>query len=146
MTTLAYRDGVLAGDSLITSDGKRVGSMTKIARRSDGALCGVAGCASHIRAVLAWFLDGETPDDRPVIKDGDASFIIVRANGKVESHDERGFSDDTAPFHALGSGRDVAMGAMATGSTAIDAVKIAAKIDLCTGGPIRWVARKGKRK
>lgn len=146
MTTIAYRDGVMAGDSLITSDNVRCGYMRKIARRDDGALCGVCGSASLLRAILAWFLSGEPADGRPQITDNDACFIIVRTNGRVESHDQRGFSDDTAPFFALGSGRELAMGAMAAGATAIEAVRAAAKLDIRTGGTVSHVVGKQKKR
>jgi hypothetical protein len=145
LTTIAYRDGILAADSLVTSDGIRTSTIVKLARREkDGTLFGACGRASLIRAAREWFLRGEPPEDRIKIKDNEAQFIIVRPNNDVETWDESGSSDDAAPFHALGSGRDIALGAMAAGASAIEAVRIAAKFDTGTGGPIRHVARKAR--
>lgn len=39
--------------------------------------------------------------------------------------------------YAIGSGEEYAMGAMLAGCSALEAVKIAAKLDVYTGGPVR---------
>jgi len=52
MTTIAFRDGVMASDSCITSDDMQVASSCKVFRTSAGALVGQAGDAD-CRAVFA---------------------------------------------------------------------------------------------
>lgn len=42
-------------------------------------------------------------------------------------------------FHAIGSGRDFAIAAMACGKTALQAVEIACQFDTNTGGEVDWV-------
>lgn len=135
MTTIAYRDGVMAADSLSTSDGIAMGTVAKAIRREDGAMCGAAGSTSLIRALLAWFENGEG-GDKPDLKDNGAQALIIRPTGSTEWHDEFGFHVISAPFFAIGSGRDVALGAMAAGASAEEAVEHAIRFDINSGGPI----------
>ncbi len=52
--------------------------------------------------------------------------------------------DEWAPFYAEGSGRAFAMGAMAVANTtAIDAVRIAARFDNYTSAPLEWISTDG---
>lgn len=45
-------------------------------------------------------------------------------------------------FYAIGSGREYAMAAMALGKSAKEAVELAARLDVNTGGDIDWVVLK----
>lgn len=73
----------------------------------------------------------------PTSDDNGAYMMLI---GKRRSHLIS--SDDMCPIvirepYAIGSGSDFAMGAMLAGKSAKDAVKIAAKLDCYTGGPIK---------
>jgi ATP-dependent HslUV protease subunit HslV len=142
MTTIAYREGVIAGDTNVHSSGTLVGTMWKIGRRADGALIGAAGAASHIRAWLEWFQEGEG-GIRPQVKENEAQAVIVRPNGQIEWHDDVGHHCIEASFFAIGSGRDIAIGAMAMGATPAEAVDVARSHDVHTGGKIVSLSRAG---
>lgn len=136
MTTIAYRDGVLAADSLVTLGSTKVhGSYQKI-RRIGEYLVGTAGSVASCQAFVDWLRSGD--DSHPPPK-GEYNALIVDPRGRVREIENgsvlpvpRG-----AKFFAIGSGSPYALAAMYAGATAIDAVKIAAKIDTSTGLPVK---------
>jgi 20S proteasome alpha/beta subunit len=138
MTTIAYRDGALAADRLITSSGVRDSKTTKLFQRGDGALIACAGNAFLSAAYCRWFLDGEN-GERPslgVDANDNAGGIIVRPDGVVETFDRHGWITVDCEFLAMGSGRESALGAMVMGADARRAVEVAAEIDIYTGTEI----------
>jgi len=115
-----------------TKYGSVVGhEVTKIGRRDDGALCGTAGTSSIAAAFRRWFLAGET-EARPSLGDEkeDIHALVVRPNGDVEIHDRMGWTKAEGKFHAIGSGAEIAFGALAMGATAEQAVRIAAQFGI----------------
>lgn len=133
MTTVAYRAGVLAADSLCTGAYKH--PMKKL-YPIDGGFVGVAGSLSTSLLVVDWLQGGDKPD---LSNDSDFEALIIR-DGKVFYLDN-GLREIPlqGPYHAVGSGMDYAMGAMAMGATAEEAVKVARKFDNKTGGAIKKV-------
>lgn len=136
MTTIAYREGVLAADSLVTLGSTKVhGSYQKI-RRIGGFLIGTAGSVAACQSFIDWVKAGDDEDPPPK---GEYNALIVDPRGKVREIENgsvlpvpRG-----AKFFAIGSGAPYALAAMYAGASAIDAVKIAAKIDTSTGLPVK---------
>lgn len=132
MTTIAYRDGALAADRATKMGAVQAYQTAKINQREDGAMIGGCGIGSVSAAFRRWFMDGEA-GDRPslgVTDDDDAQLIVVRPNGVVEIHDRHGWAEISGPFFALGSGFEVALGAMAMGASAERAVQIAAEFGI----------------
>jgi 20S proteasome alpha/beta subunit len=129
LTVIAYRAGIIAADRATTIGGVRGWETTKIARRDDGTLVGCCGMSTVADGARRWVLAGEV-DPKPSIgstDDDDAQFVIVRPNGNVEIHDRLGWQIAEGPFFALGSGFQLALGAMAHGASAEEAVRIAAR-------------------
>lgn len=147
MTIIAYRNGIMASDSLVTERGLRVGMVRKIARTADGCLVGGVGSMALNAAFQAWahahlaaclrcdegfrpFVPAAwgdqftgvvvTPDVRMLIVDQAQHLAVMEAD-----------------FHAEGSGQAIALGAMAHGATAEEAVAIAIRLDTACGGPIQ---------
>lgn len=141
MTTIAYRDGVLAADSQATAGGKFEGSVVKIAKRGQ-CLAAVCGLAPQARAFLDWFRAGMT-GDCPYLGDKDdcAWGFIYTPTNRVLWFKPGGPEDFHSPIHSTGSGAEIALGAMHAGATPQEAVAIAAKIDIHTGGQIRVLSR-----
>ena len=144
MTTVAYKDGIMAFDSRVTSDYSHIGYMTK-GRKTSKFLVSTCGSVEEGEMFMDWIAGGGITADRKLFgldKDLD-NFIgmCVNKSGKVFIYESKlyPFVID-APFHAIGSGADFAIGAMAAGKSATDAVKIAAKFDLATGGAIRTIS------
>lgn len=142
MTTIAYRDGVLAADSLITENGSRWGAATKIVREGR-ILAGASGSTALCQRFLAWVSGGRS-GECPAMKDGDekATGVVFPGGRIVVEYDTNARPIRlSAPFYASGSGREFAVGAMATGADAESAVRIAAKYDLFTNGRIHVLRR-----
>ena len=144
MTTIAYRDGVLAADTRVSTGGIMDCEIIKIARNSDGDLAGASGDAGFSAEFLRWFLGGEK-QNTPVPKKENNPYegLIFRSSGEINVFDEGGVCQVTAPYYASGSGVCIALGAMAYGADAEQAVRMAMKHDVSTGGEIT-VLRHGK--
>lgn len=145
MTTIAYRDGELAADSQSTSCSVATGSITKIARREDGTLCGATGDAAFNYAFCQWVLNGEQGEQPKITTDGDgdptSGGFIVRPDGSVWFYELNGSFPMTGDYFAWGSGREFAMGAMFLGASPTSAVAAAVKHDTGTGGKINVLRR-----
>lgn len=139
MTTIAYRDGILAADTALSRGGTHMVAVTKIVRRADGDMAAVAGIASLIGPFFEWFLGGEDGDP-PTVPDEDNSCptgMIFRAAGHVEVYEAGGwYRMNPNPYMAIGSGRDVALGAMHAGARPQEAVEAAIVHDHGTGGDV----------
>lgn len=138
MTTVVYRDGVLAADSLVTlGETKAHGNMRKISRIHDH-LVGIAGGVADCDEFIQWCKAGgaETGTEPPK---GQYGAIVVQPNGKVlEFECGRCLPRmSKTKFYAIGSGAPYALAAMYAGASAVEAVKIAAKIDTNTGLPVK---------
>lgn len=135
MTTVAYRNGRIAGDTNVTSDGIFEGTAVKVARNAFGDLAGTAGRMSFAQAFLAWFAGGEK-GSMPECPKNSQAFIVRAANQGSIEYIEGGGGVIQAPYYAIGSGGRIAMGAMAFGAEASQAVICAAKHDAYTGEEI----------
>lgn len=145
MTTIAYKDGVLAADTLCVNGYTRAGYLTKIARGSDGVLGGSAGTAAFNRRFLEWITAGRVTEPPRAETDKDSNSrdfgFIVLLDGQLELHEPEGVLTISAPFYACGSGREIAVGAMAAGASAEQAVKVAIELDCYSGGDITTLHR-----
>lgn len=141
MTTIAYRDGVLAADTLITAGGERAGYGVKI-RRLGPLLYGSAGSCCLGDRHEAWLRAG-AKGEAPPLKDGDesASVYVFMPDDQVLWFHSTGMTPLRAPFWAAGSGESFARGAMEMGASAEQAVAVACKWDTGSGGPITVLRR-----
>jgi len=150
MTTIAYKDGTIACDSCWTYMETQVVSASKITRLSSGGLLGQAG--DNDGREMVTFLDKiKSPKQLPtrsalmelgisfvgvlVLPRGHAFMVASRENPK-DFDDECGIWECNRGFIATGSGSDIALGAMAAGKSAADAVKIACKFDINSRLPV----------
>ena len=134
MTTVAWRGEWLAADSRSVG-GSGISKAIKI-RRIGNLTIGFCGSLAFAEAVMQWLESGEgkrpkarSYDDFQAIAIGDEGVFLIEdvKLRRVPILDE---------FYAVGSGSHYAMGAMAMGATAQEAVKIAARFDENTGGRI----------
>lgn len=142
MTTIAYRDRILAADTLVTDHGMLLGYACKLAQSQNGPIAGGAGNMPYVATFLKWFencLPGASPPRIDVDKDPDG--IIIDLEGRVwlwggEPHLTELLLDPAYPFAAIGAGAKYAMGAMLMGASAEQSVQAAAAFDIYTGGRI----------
>lgn len=132
MTTIAWDGTTLAADKQITWGGTPIVT-TKLhrARSTEGhrVIFGCAGKSFEIQAFVDW-LKGFR--NMPVLTEID--FLCVDASGQVWCANQ---ALQWLPVHskqwAIGSGADYALGAMAAGVNAVQAIKIASRLDVDTG-------------
>ena len=155
MTTIAYRNGSMVCDSCWSENDAVDTLQTKIKRLSSGALLGSAGDNDN-RQIERLLQGVKTPAGLPdkgalLAIRCEYSGILVLPKGRVfkisatalsEAHWDAEFKDDvgiweiSAPFCATGSGKEFALGVMAHGGTAMDAVRIACRFDINSRPPI----------
>ena len=145
MSTIAFRDGIMAGDTKIGA-GKlnTFGFMNKV-KKVEGHLLGGTGSAE----LVAWFFKNFKPswctrktwnEDSKVAQGREDEFeaLIVTPEKKIILIEEKmlPFEVGTIGYIAIGSGSDVACGAMFAGADAATAVAAAIRHDESTGGRV----------
>lgn len=146
MTTIAYRDGVLAADSRLTVDngsGARVHFCRKLFRKriTEGkktfdVVIATAGEASSGMVFHDWYGSGKPIPDVFLHLGGDFTCLVLRPDGLFEYDVYCRAEKIEEDIYAVGSGAMAALAAMHCGKSALEAVRIAARIDLYTGGRI----------
>lgn len=140
MTTVVFKDGVFAADSLLTCGGYVEGYSKKVLK------CGKVylGWSGSFQAVQMFqrFLRGEE-FDKAFLEKPDNTFSAITVDPvtrKVVAYTD-GIVPEVyrAPFYCIGSGSLVARGALLMGATPHEAVKAASKVDIYTGGRIQVV-------
>lgn len=142
MSTIAYRDGIIAADTLCVRNGTRTGSFTKIARHANGTLGGAVGSLIFGSAFLKWVCEG-TGDPPPREKDDgyyDAG-LLIRPDGIIEVFEFKGQAIIRAPYYALGSGSEFAFASMFRGDSAAVAIATAIHFDIHSGGEVEIFQR-----
>ena len=151
MTVIAYRHRIMACDSCwATIDGLQEVSMTKIRFLKSGALLGCAG-EGDSRDVELLIENVKNEKDLPLrskLQELKLDFqgLIVLPNGKIfiietsETPDKKdaevGVYQLNRGFAAVGTGKELAFGAMAAGKSAVEAVKITCEWDINCRPPI----------
>lgn len=141
MTTIAYRDGVLAADTLASSDGIRIRHSPKLDVLSDGSWLATKGNSGHGRALLDWLESGKA-GPQPGGDDQGSGGVCIRPDGTIEAYEAGVYEILTgADYWAWGSGQQIALGAMHAGADAQGAVAAAITHDVYSGGEITVLRR-----
>ncbi len=137
MTTIAYKDGWLVSDSRETSkDRIDTDRCKKIYRLPDGALYGGAGDSCSIQALHHHLVKASRskPKKLPNICIKGVHALLI--HDKTFYYERGSWQPINYPF-AIGSGSHYAIAAMDAGCTAEEAVRIAIKRDVYSGGRIQ---------
>jgi len=151
MTTIAYKDACMVSDSQMTNGSIKVMGIHKVFR-TNGLLVGIAGPAQRINQCLNWLMRCEelcqssgkevTLDrfhqlESPDLGDEEIEMLVVcQTTACVHIVNQYGHCielGENAPF-AIGTGQNFAMGALYHGASAREAVEIAIRLDVCSGG------------
>jgi 20S proteasome alpha/beta subunit len=133
MTTIAYRDGVVACDSLVTEYERRVPIvLNKVIRLGDKSLLAVCGDAACLLPFARWLNSG---CDKPQLP-SESCVIHFKNDGSICEYSESGHLDYECEYMSWGSGSGFANVALNMGSSAKGAVHEASKVDIYTGGDI----------
>jgi len=136
MTTIAYREGILAADRL-SVQGSTKSRCTKLFK-IDGHAIGVAGELACGLLFIEWF-SGGMRGDCP-LNDQTTALVLNLSTGDCRQWESPGAGilvEDE--FAAIGSGAGFAYGAMEMGADARQAVRIASKYDVYTGGSVQVI-------
>jgi hypothetical protein len=137
MTTIVYRDGMLSADTAVFDRGTYCGQGRKIAKAADGTIGGGAGAWGDVAALLNWLDSGAEGSPPTIANDADSEYLWVRPNGDVWWAGSGSLPTlMNVPWAVAGSGFRIAMGALAHGATAEEAVLICADLDNLTRGPV----------
>lgn len=136
MTTIAYKDGVIAYDSRQTRNGAIVSDDAPKCQVVDEVSFFLSGAVCDEKALIAAYFG--TPSSVPVECSG---YAVDGGNLMMVGHDDKtGIWKqelDLSNPDAIGSGAAYALAAMDMGASAEDAVRAAMKRDIYTGGKIR---------
>lgn len=143
MTVIAWDGRILASDKQVTMNGIKF-STTKLKYLGNGEYAAMTGDRNDCLAMLEWYKDGADRDKFPQLGKGNDSYsllLVIRGNNLSAVYYEN------SPFAvnvedrkiAFGCGRDLALGAMAAGVSAFEAVKIACQFDIHCGVGCDWV-------
>jgi len=152
MTVIAYRNGILACDSLWTCGGLKILWQKKVVRLSSGALFGDSGDADN-RALIELVDQVATSEDLPSVDElaairGASKSLLIFPDGYgwvIATPGTDKHSDDCGvypaftkrqEFAAVGAGEQLAIGAMEMGASAVEAVKVACRRNAYCGLPV----------
>lgn len=132
MTTIATDGKTMAGDSLTTGGNHRVAFHPKVKRAADGSLFGCSGLSWCGERFARWMTEG---GEKPELHD-EFSALVLKPDGTVEYYCQKLEPVSYVVPMAIGSGDDLAIGAMLAGKTPAEAVAIAIERDKNSGGTI----------
>ena len=142
MSVICWDSKSLATDRLATDCGMATLTV-KIRKIASGHILAWVGCDASGTFLADWYEAGADPDKWPtqaqMDEENSSRLIVVTPDGKCVHY--QGTSHAIAlpvrePFRAWGSGRDYAMGAMAAGKSAYEAVEIASRFCITCGGGV----------
>ena len=139
MTVIATDGESMAGDSLTTAGNQVVAFRQKVFKFADGRIAGACGDTTECRKLMRWLEHG---GDKPDV--GDAFALVLSPDGTAEYWDKE---LEPLPYivpMAIGSGGDLAIGAMLAGASPEEAVKLAIERDISCGGEITVIERPRK--
>ena len=137
MSVIAWDGKSIVADKMMT-EGDFHSVATKLYKLDHGVIVGFAGDLAQGLMLMDWYTGGQKKDDFPKFQATDewTRLIVVK--------EKRLFIYDKLPvpipirdeYHAFGCGRDYAIGAMAMGATAREAVEITCKHSVYCGNGI----------
>jgi ATP-dependent protease HslVU (ClpYQ) peptidase subunit len=138
MTTIAFSNGVMAGDGRLSTDDGAILTDTYIKVRDCGKyVVGLAGTASSFEKVFKWFTSGANLQKKP---DGDWEALVWDKAAGTLAILEYGSDDyifiNKNEAHSIGSGAEMARIAMICGKSPVDALNLITAYNKDTGGTV----------
>lgn len=138
MTTIAYKDGVIAYDGRQTRNDRIVSDSAPKCQVVDGVSFFLCGSVCDEKALIAAYFGTTSPvpvECSGYVVDGGKLLMVGHEDNTGIWKQEL----ELANPDAIGSGAPYAIAAMDMGASAEDAVRAAMKRDIYTGGTIRTV-------
>lgn len=138
MTVIAYKNRAMVSDGRCTATDLIVtDKMDKLAK-GPGVIGGFAGDSDTCNECRKWVQEGADLQNPP--KKTTTGLVAYDKDGKTELYrmeDNGYFQLDPDDFHVIGSGKEIAIGALSQGATLKEAVRVTAKYITSCGGKIR---------
>ena len=139
MTIIVWRDGIIAADSQ-TTNGVLAGKTKKLFKLKNAAI-GFAGLLTDGLKLIEFLKSDE--DKPPELSEDFESLMMDLRTGKCAYYDRTLIAVKIMDkFEAIGTGSELAIGAMEHGATAIEAVRVAIKRDINSGGRVVVIRKK----
>jgi hypothetical protein len=125
MTVIAWKDGIIAADRCASTGVLKVPAK-KLIRHGNSVLA-TCGPVDFGAALVNWFKDGCKHETWPECQKRDdySILVVANSNGVFLYYQLPVYVDRTRPYGAVGDGAQLAIGAMAAGASATQAVEIA---------------------
>jgi 20S proteasome alpha/beta subunit len=145
MTTLAYKDGVVAADTMSVID-KMKWSMNckKVFKLKNGNVVGFAGTVAYFKPAVDLLnraiveAKNKQSVNLPDLPKG-LYAMLASKNRLYIWYGKSGWGEDRLKAFAHGPGSEYAQGALDAGASAPEAIRSAIKRDLYTGGRVQYV-------
>ena len=150
MTTVAYKDGIMCSDSQATRGDFIDNTETKKVFNVNGVLIGISGNAISAMKFVEWFentmLHAVAQEENPfvsinmpesLVEDDFMAMVVYPDESIWEFHGCDKVMQITQDYFAVGSGMFYALSVMDNGGTAEEAVAVAIKRDVYSGGDIQ---------
>lgn len=142
MTTIATDGKTIAADGRATCNGIVSNDQTiKVFRLPDDRACGSAGSATKGWDIIQAMQRGDNVENMDF---DEVYLLVIDGSDTVEVYEQSCKPIRLPVPYAVGSGREIALGALDAGKTPVEAVKIACKRDIYSGGKVRSIAIKPK--
>lgn len=144
MTVIAFKNGVMAADTMLSSHNSQARAQ-KIIRLPDGGVAGACGQWNRAYSGLKYLADGGSLEDRPTPRtlegppniDG-ASLLVAKPDGSLWLiEDEFPAFPIRDKVASIGCGSDAALMAMTLGLSAVEAVAKVTRQDVLCGDPVQ---------
>lgn len=138
MTAIAYRDGIMAADTMsVVDEHVKLLDEQKIGKHKSHLFAISGENCPTLKDFKTWFFpDLGQPRRKPYGGNFKFEAMVVTPEGEIQQWDQRGtYEVMKLPFYAIGSGKEVCLGALELGATARQAVAAA----------IRWCPTVGGR-
>lgn len=132
MTTIATDGKTIACDSLATWGDMRITHNRKKIHKIGDMYVGASGNSEFISAYIEYLKTGK---NKPTTEDAHTLLFLTKGGVYLQT-DTRFNRIKVNSVMAIGSGREYAIGAMMAGASPYEAVKIAIKNDLNSGGKV----------
>lgn len=129
MSVIAFDGKMVAADRRAVCQGVSTTS-TKLFREPDGTILGFVGSLDEGLLKVEWYRDGAKVDEFPEpLEDDDFAYLFVVTGGRFFRYERVPVPiENEDDFCAFGSGGPVAMGAMASSASALEAVEAACRL------------------
>ena len=135
MTTIVYHKGVIAADSRTSAEYTITNDDTDKIRKVEGVFFAFTGnCSDEPDLISAYFGRDYNKDSNVGAFIYDGNRVYISGIGQNSAFWKTDISDKS---YAIGSGSDHAWTAVDMGCSAIEAVKMAMKRDVSTGGKVK---------